>query len=207
MTNGRIGDGVRDEALDIARTAEDLADARTSEVGREAGLADLDGCIAASTTERERLHATIVAMTAERDDLDVRLVALRGERAGVEAQVRSLHDREVEDERQIAADLATLKGDLDDAGGGLAPVTQPTAPPAPATFQFFVDGNPYETDQARMSGLQIKARVADWVPSHDLSLEGTGTVPDRIVPDGEEVDFAGATAPLYFSSVPKASFG
>lgn len=45
------------------------------------------------------------------------------------------------------------------------------------TYFFFVGGKKYETDQPALTGLQIKARVADWGSSHDLVLEGHGNVP------------------------------
>ncbi|MGY4382264.1 hypothetical protein ACVWZ3_009903 [Bradyrhizobium sp. i1.3.6] len=58
-----------------------------------------------------------------------------------------------------------------------------------------------------MTGLQIKARVADWDPSHDLVLEGHGNDPDRIIADGESVPLDKDKGPLRFSSAPKANFG
>ena len=74
-------------------------------------------------------------------------------------------------------------------------------------FTFFVSGKKYETDQPTLSGLQIKAKVADWDQSHDLVLEGHGNDPDRIIADGETVNMDGEHGPLRFSSAPKANFG
>lgn len=74
-------------------------------------------------------------------------------------------------------------------------------------FTFFVSGKKYETDQESLTGLQIKARVADWDPSHDLVLEGHGNDPDRIIADGESVPLDKDKGPLRFSSAPKANFG
>jgi hypothetical protein len=75
------------------------------------------------------------------------------------------------------------------------------------TYFFFVGGKKYETDQSALTGLQIKARVADWDPSHDLVLEGHGNDPDRIIADDELVSLDKDKGPLRFSSAPKANFG
>jgi hypothetical protein len=57
----------------------------------------------------------------------------------------------------------------------------------PKIYRFFVNGVEYETDQARLSGLQIKARVTNWDSSHDLVLEGHGDEPDLLEQEiGEE---------------------
>lgn len=72
---------------------------------------------------------------------------------------------------------------------------------------FFVAGKKYETDQPALTGLQIKARVADWNQSHDLVLEGHGSDPDRIIADDETVPLAKDKGPVRFSSAPKANFG
>ncbi len=77
----------------------------------------------------------------------------------------------------------------------------------PRTYHFFVNGVKYEADQPRLAGLQIKARVADWDPSHDLVLEGHGDDPDRVIADDEVVDLDVSHGPRRFSSVPKANFG
>jgi hypothetical protein len=77
----------------------------------------------------------------------------------------------------------------------------------PKIYKFFVNGVKYETDQRRLTGLQIKARVANWDATHDLVLEGHGDAPDRIIGDAESVDLESETGPRRFSSVPKANFG
>jgi hypothetical protein len=79
--------------------------------------------------------------------------------------------------------------------------------PKKEVYTFFVSGKKYETDQPALTGLQIKARVADWDQSHDLVLEGHGTDPDRIIADDESVSLAKDKGPLRFSSAPKANFG
>jgi hypothetical protein len=80
-------------------------------------------------------------------------------------------------------------------------------PDKPETFTFFVGREKYETDQPVLTGLQIKAKVPDWDPSHDLVLEGHGDDPDRVIRDDEQVSLAKVHGPLRFSSVPKANFG
>jgi hypothetical protein len=79
--------------------------------------------------------------------------------------------------------------------------------PKKQVFTFFVSGKKYETDQESLTGLQIKARVADWDPSHDLVLEGHGNDPDRIIADSETLPLDKDKGPLRFSSAPKANFG
>ena len=74
-------------------------------------------------------------------------------------------------------------------------------------FNFFVNGVKYVTDQAALTGLQIKARVPDWDQNHDLVLEGHGHDPDRVIRDVELVELDAQGGPRRFSSVPKANFG
>jgi len=77
---------------------------------------------------------------------------------------------------------------------------------APKTYRFFVNGTKYETDQAKLTGLQIKARVPNWDANHDLVLEGHEDEADRVIADDEVVRLdVGHTR--RFSSVPKANFG
>lgn len=82
-----------------------------------------------------------------------------------------------------------------------------TAPRPRRSFTFFVNGVKYESDQAALTGLQIKARVPDWDQSHDLMLEGHGHDPDQIIQDDQLVQLDVQTGPRRFSSVPKANFG
>ena len=74
-------------------------------------------------------------------------------------------------------------------------------------YTFFVNGKPYETDKKKLTGAQIKSMVPDWDPQHDLSLEGEGDDPDRIIADDEVVSLAPKHGVRRFSSVPKANFG
>lgn len=77
---------------------------------------------------------------------------------------------------------------------------------APKTYHFFVNGVKYETDQAKLTGLQIKARVPNWDANHDLVLEGHGDAADQVIAD-ETVVRLDVTPARRFSSVPKANFG
>jgi hypothetical protein len=77
---------------------------------------------------------------------------------------------------------------------------------APKTYHFFVNGVKYETDQGKLTGLQIKARVPNWDANHDLVLEGHGDAADQVIAD-ETVVRLDVTPARRFSSVPKANFG
>lgn len=77
----------------------------------------------------------------------------------------------------------------------------------PKKYIFFVMGTKYETDQKALTGLQIKARVPSWEPSHDLLLEGHGNDPDTLISDDQVVSLEKDHGPPRFSSVPKANFG
>jgi Multiubiquitin len=79
--------------------------------------------------------------------------------------------------------------------------------PNNVTYTFFVNGKPYETKKKKLTGAQIKAIVPDWDAQHDLSLEGEGDDPDRIIADDEVVSLVPKHGVRRFSSVPKANFG
>jgi hypothetical protein len=79
--------------------------------------------------------------------------------------------------------------------------------PKPKLYVFFVNGVRYESSQHSLTGLQIKARVANWDATHDLVLEGHGHDPDRVIADDEGVELNVEHGPVRFSSVPKANFG
>jgi hypothetical protein len=79
--------------------------------------------------------------------------------------------------------------------------------PNKVTYTFFVNGKPYETEKKKVTGAQIKAIVPDWDQTHDLSLEGAGDDPDRIIGDDETVSLNPKHGVRRFSSVPKANFG
>ena len=76
----------------------------------------------------------------------------------------------------------------------------------PDRFIFFVNGTRHEPDQEAMTGLQIKARVADWDQSHDLVLEGRGTEPAQIIADDAVVQLDTKHATPRCSSVPQPNF-
>jgi len=79
--------------------------------------------------------------------------------------------------------------------------------PRRKSFHYFVDDVRYETEERMLTGAQIKAKVNNWDPSHDLSLEGQGDQPDRTIDDDESVDLSPKHGIRRFSSVPKADFG
>ena len=79
--------------------------------------------------------------------------------------------------------------------------------PNKVTYTFFVNGKPYETGNKKLTGAQIKAMVPDWDATHDLSLEGEGDDPDRIIADEESISLDPKLGVRRFSSVPKANFG
>lgn len=79
--------------------------------------------------------------------------------------------------------------------------------PKPKLYVFFVNGIRYESSERSLTGLQIKARVANWDPTHDLVLEGHGHDPDRVIADDESVELDVEHGHRRFSSVPKANFG
>jgi len=75
-------------------------------------------------------------------------------------------------------------------------------------YKFFVGTVKYETDQAQLTGAQIKAYVPDVPPGTKLSLEGHGNDPDRIVLDDEVVSVdEHKGGPRRFTLVPPANFG
>ncbi len=93
-------------------------------------------------------------------------------------------------------------GDLD-PNGTEAFITAPR----PRAYFFVVNGKRYESAEPRLTGLQIKARVENWNPEHDLLLEGHGDDPDRVIADDEYVDLDALHGPVRLSPVPKANFG
>src|ERR1700750_3449089 len=98
--------------------------------------------------------------------------------------------------------MAKIEEDVKDKGHG-----QGEGKPPLVTYSFFVGREKYETDQPVLTGLQIKAKVPDWDPTHALVLEGHGDDPDRVIRDDEPVSLEKAHGPLRFSSAPKANFG
>lgn len=78
----------------------------------------------------------------------------------------------------------------------------------PNLFPFFFSGQKYETDQASLTGLQLKAKIVGWDQTHDLVLEGHGQDPDQIIQDDEIVLIdTKQGGPRRFSAAPKANFG
>lgn len=78
----------------------------------------------------------------------------------------------------------------------------------PKIYKFFVGQQKYETDQAQLTGAQIKAYVPNVEPGTKLSLEGHGNEPDRIIADDELVSLDERHGgPRRFTLVPPANFG
>lgn len=75
-------------------------------------------------------------------------------------------------------------------------------------FKYFVGKDQYETDQQMITGAQIKARIPNLDPTLQLSLEGHGNDPDRIVADNETIDLdTKGQGHRHFTLVPPANFG
>lgn len=71
-------------------------------------------------------------------------------------------------------------------------------------FHFFVDGQRFETDEASITGAEIK-RIAAIDPTYQVFLEEEGETPDKQISDSEAVDLGGRTK--HFFAVPPATFG
>jgi hypothetical protein len=74
-------------------------------------------------------------------------------------------------------------------------------------FHYFVNQARYETDQASLTGAQIKARIPNLAPGTGLTLEGHGHDPDREIGDADVVHFDESGGPKHFILVPPATFG
>lgn len=74
-------------------------------------------------------------------------------------------------------------------------------------FKFSVNGVDFETEEATLTGAQIKARVADLPAGSGLSLEGKGQDPDHLIADDEVVDLSSYNGHPHFNTVPPATFG
>ena len=88
-------------------------------------------------------------------------------------------------------------------------MAKPDDKPAPPKKEntFFVSGEKYTTEADVLTGLQIKAKVPNWDPNHDLVLEGHGNEADKVIKDDEPVSMVKDQGPPRFSSAPKANFG
>lgn len=80
---------------------------------------------------------------------------------------------------------------------------QPPAHQAPP-YHFFVDGKRYTTDQATLTGLQIKT-LASVPANYQLFLEEEGDTPDLAISDGDGVLMNHKEK--HFFAVPPATFG
>lgn len=76
-------------------------------------------------------------------------------------------------------------------------------------YFYFVGEKKYESDDATITGAQIKARIVDLEPGTGLSLEGHGNDPDQMIGDADTVslEIGHGHGPLHFTLVPPATFG
>lgn len=74
-------------------------------------------------------------------------------------------------------------------------------------YFYFVGNDKYESDLPALTGAQIKAKIPNLDPTLQLSLEGHGNEPDRIIADSESVSLEKEHGPLRFTLVPPANFG
>jgi hypothetical protein len=77
----------------------------------------------------------------------------------------------------------------------------------PKQIFFFVDNIKYETDQATLTGAQIKARVPNLDSSFSLFLEGHGNEEDQQIGDEDSVSLEKEQGPRRFFTAPPATFG
>ena len=77
----------------------------------------------------------------------------------------------------------------------------------PKKYFYFVGNDKYESDLPALTGAQIKARIPNLDPTLQLSLEGHGNEPDRIIADNETVSLEKDQGPPRFTLVPPANFG
>lgn len=71
-------------------------------------------------------------------------------------------------------------------------------------YHFFVDAKKYETDDASLTGAQIKLQAG--VPAtYQLFEEEQGNTPDKAISDADSVDLSGKVK--HFYAVPPATFG
>jgi len=77
----------------------------------------------------------------------------------------------------------------------------------PKKYIYFVNNVKYESDLPSLTGAQIKARIPNLDPTLQLSLDGHGQDPDRIISDDEVVPLDKEHGPPRFTLVPPANFG
>jgi hypothetical protein len=81
-------------------------------------------------------------------------------------------------------------------------------PDSKKKYEYFVDTVKYETDDATLTGLQIKERIQGFNPAYQLYLEGHGEDTDRLVSDGEGISLdPQGHGVRKFYTVPPATFG
>jgi hypothetical protein len=87
------------------------------------------------------------------------------------------------------------------------PESEPDLLMNPKTYIYFVGETKYETDQAVLTGRQIKERIKDYPVGYALWLDGHGSDPDRLIGDDTPVDFAATRGADHFHLAPPGNFG
>jgi hypothetical protein len=73
-------------------------------------------------------------------------------------------------------------------------------------YVYFVDGEPFESAEAFITGAIIRSKLPDAKREYALYLEGHGSEPDRLINNDTTVELKGKE-PKRFYTVPPASFG
>jgi len=71
-------------------------------------------------------------------------------------------------------------------------------------YHFFVDAKRYETQEASLTGAEIK-KIAGLPPTYQVFEEEEGDTPDKPISDAEAVRLDGKIK--HFYAVPPATFG
>jgi hypothetical protein len=74
-------------------------------------------------------------------------------------------------------------------------------------FFYFVDNVKYETENATITGAQIKAKIPNFDNTYSLFLEEPGDTPDKQIFDDTTVSLEKEEGPRRFYTVPPATFG
>jgi len=75
-------------------------------------------------------------------------------------------------------------------------------------YDYFVDGEKFESDDANTTGAIIKSRLPEAKRAYALYLESHGNDPDQLINDDTSVSLEKAKGgPKRFYTVPPANFG
>lgn len=90
---------------------------------------------------------------------------------------------------------------------GKKPHDEPHDEPKEKGYFYFVDSTRYETDQPKLTGAMIKAKVPNCPAGYSLVLEGHGNDPDQVIADETSVSLEKDKGPRRFFLQPPATFG